>query len=574
MLDVVIKGGEVVDGTGANRRRADVGIKGNRIVKIGEITEDAARTIDATGKLVTPGFIDVHTHFDAQVFWDNALTPSPLHGVTTAIAGNCGFTIAPLSADPADGEYLLRMLSRVEGMPVETLKAGVPWNWTTTAEYFERVEQQQIGINLGFMVGHSAIRRVAMGPDCTKREATPDELDRIKALLRAGLEAGGLGFSSSYARTHNDMEGNMVPSRYAALSELVELARVTGEYEGTGLEIIAQVGPKFDQWAIDLMADMSVAAQRPLNWNVMTVNSTNYADSVRKLEAGDYARAKGGKVVALNMPISFGVRLSFASGFVLDAMPDWEGPMLASRDDKLKLFRDKAARDALNAKAQSPDNPMLAVANWGNKVIFDVVAPENEQYRGRLVADIAKELGRDPWDVLCDIAVADELNTSFGSPTPPESDEDWKLRVSTWRDNRTVIGASDAGAHFDLLASFNYATGLLQRAVRERQMLSFEEAIHLLTQVQAELYGLKDRGLVREGWFADLLVIDPTTIATDDVAMRMDLPGGAGRLYAGSTGVDHVLVNGQAIVENGALTATRSGTLIKSGRDTTTPSLV
>lgn len=573
MLDVVIKGGEVIDGTGAARVRTDVGIKAGRIVRIGEITEEAARTIDATGKLVTPGFIDVHTHFDAQVFWDNALTPSPLHGVTTALAGNCGFTIAPLSDDPADGEYLLRMLSRVEGMPVETLQAGVPWNWKTTAEYFERVEANRIGINLGFMVGHSAIRRVAMGADATRREATPDDMVRITALLRAGLEAGALGFSSSYARTHNDMDGNMVPSRYASFAELVELARVTGEYEGTGLEIIAQVGPKFDQWAIELMADMSVAAQRPLNWNVMTVNAMNYADSIRKLDASDHARAKGGKVVALNMPISFGVRLSFASGFVLDAMPDWEGPMLAPREQKLELFRDKAARDALNAKAQSPDNPMLAVANWANKVIFDVVAPENEQYRGRLVGDIAAEQGRDPWDVLCDIAVADELNTSFGTPTPPETDEDWKCRVATWRDNRTVIGASDAGAHFDLLASFNYATGMLQRAVRERGLLSFEEAVHLLTQVPAELYGLRQRGVIREGWYADVLVIDPTTIATDDVAMRFDLPGGAGRLYAGSTGVDHVLVNGEAIVSDGVLTANRNGTLLRAGRDTATPSL-
>lgn len=573
MYDVVIKGGDVIDGTGATRRRADVAIKGDRIVKIGEVTEAAVRTIDATGKLVTPGFIDVHTHFDAQIFWDNALTPSPLHGVTTAIAGNCGFTIAPLSDDPADGEYLLRMLSRVEGMPVETLRAGVPWNWRTTAEYFDRVEQNGSALNIGFMVGHSAIRRIAMGTESTKREATPEELEKIKGLLRAGIEAGGLGFSSSYARTHNDMEGNMVPSRYASTQELVELARVCGDYEGTGLEIIAQVGPKFDQWAIDLMTDMSVAAQRPLNWNVMTVNQMNYEQSLGKLEASSYARAKGGKVVALNMPISFGVRLSFASGFVLDAMPDWEGPMLSSRDEKLKLFRDKAARDALNAKAQSPDNPMLAVANWGNKIIFDVVAPENEQYRGRMVADIAKEQGRDPWDVLCDIAVADELNTSFGSPTPPETDEDWKCRVATWRDDRTVIGASDAGAHFDLLASFNYSTGMLQRAVRERQMLSFEEAIHLLTQVQAELYGLRDRGLLREGMKADVVVLDPKTIATDDVAMRMDLPGGAGRLYAGSTGIDHVLVNGAPIVADGALTDARPGTVLRSGRDTATPAM-
>jgi N-acyl-D-aspartate/D-glutamate deacylase len=202
-----------------------------------------------------------------------------------------------------------------------------------------------------------------------------------------------------------------------------------------------------------------------------------------------------------------------------------------------------------------------------------VVAPENEQYRGRTVAEIAAEQGRDPWDVLCDIAVADELNTSFGSPSPPTTDADWQARVSMWRDDRTVIGASDAGAHFDLLASFNYATGMLQGAVRERNLLPYEEAVHLLTQVQAELYGLRQRGVLREGWYADVVVLDPDTIATEEVAMRFDLPGGAGRLCAGSRGVDHVLVNGQPIVERGALTHRRSGTLLRSGRDTATPAL-
>ncbi|MFA5884162.1 MAG: amidohydrolase family protein [Acidimicrobiia bacterium] len=572
MLDVVIKGGDVVDGTGATRRRADVGIKGDRIVKIGPIDEPAARTIDATGKLVAPGFIDVHTHFDAQVFWDGALTPSPLHGVTTALAGNCGFTVAPLSDDPADAEYLLRMLARVEGMPVETLRSGVPWNWTSTASYFDRIDAGGVGINLGFMIGHSAIRRVVMGADATKRESTPEELERMKALLRAGLDAGGLGFSTSYARTHNDADGNMVPSRNAATSELIELARVAGEFEGTGLEIIPQVGP-FDQWALDLMTDMSVAAQRPINWNVMVVTQANFEECQAKLAAGDLARAKGGKVVALTMPISFGARLSFASGFVLDAMPGWEGPMHASRDEKLKLFRDREARDALNASAQSPDNPLRMIADWSTKIVFDVVAPENEPYRGQTVGAIAEAEGRDPWDVLCDIAVADELNTSFGTPTPVETVEDWKARLEVWRDSRAVIGASDAGAHFDLLASFNYATGLLERAVRRHQMLSFEEAIHLMTEVQAELYGIRERGLLREGWYADVIVIDPNTIGTDEVAMRFDLPGDQGRLYAGSTGVDHVLVNGEAIVADGALTQGRSGTLLRSGRDTATPSL-
>ena len=339
--------------------------------KIGRIEGEAATVIDATGKVVCPGFVDVHTHFDAQVFWDSALTPSPLHGVTTAFAGNCGFTIAPLSDDPSDAEYLLNMLARVEGMPVEALRQGVPWNWKTTAEYLDRIDGN-LGINLGLSVGHSAIRRVVMGADSTKRESTADELEQMKQLLRDGLDAGALGFTSSYARTHNDAEGHMVPSRYASTAELVELARVCGEFEGTSIEVIPQVGPHFDQWAVDLMTDMSVAAQRAVNWNVMSVNQGNLEDCLGKLGASDYAAKKGGKVVALTIPISFGVRLSFASGFVLDAMPEWEGPMLASRDEKMKLFRDKSARDALNAQAQQPDNPMRTLANWDNKIIFDV----------------------------------------------------------------------------------------------------------------------------------------------------------------------------------------------------------
>ena len=220
-------------------------------MQIGDASTPRPRTtIDATGKVVAPGFVDVHTHFDAQVFWDGALTPSPLHGVTTAFAGNCGFTIAPLSDDPADGEYLMRMLARVEGMPLESLRDGVPWNWTSTAEYFDAIEGS-LGINAGFMVGHSAIRRVVMGDDATAaRGDARGARRRCAALLRAGLDAGGLGFSSSWARTHNDADGHMVPSRYASHDELVELARVAGEFEGTSLEFIPKVGP-FEQWAVD-----------------------------------------------------------------------------------------------------------------------------------------------------------------------------------------------------------------------------------------------------------------------------------------------------------------------------------
>jgi N-acyl-D-aspartate/D-glutamate deacylase len=254
-------------------------------------------------------------------------------------------------------------------------------------------------------------------------------------------------------------------------------------------------------------------------------------------------------------------------------MPHWEEVMLLPRAEKLEIFRDKAARDRLNELAQSESNPLRMLANWSTKYIYDVVAEENAPYVGRTVGDIAKEQGRDSWDVLCDIALADELLTSFGTEPMQESDDDWKTRVEFLRDSRTVIGASDAGAHLDLLASFDYATALLGATVRERQLWSIEEAVHRLTDVQAKLYGIVERGQLQTGWHADIVVLDPTTIANEPVSMRFDLPGGAGRLYAGAKGIEHVLVNGAAIVRDGELTAERKGTLLRSGRDTKTPSL-
>jgi N-acyl-D-aspartate/D-glutamate deacylase len=573
MLELIVRGGEVVDGTGSPRRRSDLGIADGRIRAIGDLTGvEADATIDARGKVVAPGFVDVHTHYDAQVFWDGSLSPSPLHGVTTVVAGNCGFTIAPLSGRAADGEYLMRMLARVEGMPLDALAEGVPWTWTSTAEYLDAVEGRT-AVNIGFMVGHSALRRLVMGEEATRRAATVDEVAAMTRALEEGIVAGGLGFSSSWARTHNDGDGRMVPSRYATAQELLALARAAGRHEGTSLEFIPMLGAGFDPWAIALMADLSVAAQRPLNWNVLTVTAATAAQAAAKLQAGDVARERGGKVVALTIPHSFGMRLSFASGFVLDAIPGWEEAMLLPRAEKLKLFGDKAARDGLNDVAQARENPMRGLANWSKKRIYDVVAEENKPYVGRTVGEIAAEESRDPWDVLCDIALADELRTSFGSEPAPESLDDWRARVAVWRDSRAVIGASDAGAHLDLLASFNYTTALLGAAVREHKLLSIEEAVHLLSDVPARLYGLVDRGRLQPGGHADVVVIDPSTVASGDVGLRFDLPGGAARLYAGARGIDHVLVNGVAVVRDGRLTGGRPGSLLRSGRDTRTPVL-
>ncbi len=569
MLDVIIRGGEVVDGSGAPRRRADVAIEGDRIVEIGRVDATAGTEIDATNRIVCPGFIDVHTHLDAQVFWDTTLSPSPLHGVTSVIGGNCGFTIAPLSDDPADGDYLMRMLSRVEGMPLESLQAGVPWNWTTTGEYLDSFDD--LAVNAGFKVGHSALRRVVMGDDAVRREATPDEVTAMQALLRAGLEAGAIGFSSSWARTHNDPMGNMVPSRYASRDELIELARVCCEFEGTALEFIPCIGA-FDDWAAELMADMSVAAQSPLNWNVLNVAAKLRDEAGEKLAASDVAAAKGGRVVALTVPMDLDLRLSFAGGFILDALPDWEQVMLLPKAEKMAVLADPEQRRRLDDLAQQ-EGPLRPVAHWAKKVIFDVVSPDNAQYRGRTVGEIAEEEGKTPFDALVDIALTDELATSFGNPVRDVPRADWETRLEVWRDHRAVIGASDAGAHLDVFLTANYATTMLQHAVRDHSLLPIEEAIHLLTDVPAQLYGLRDRGRIEPGLLADLVVLDETTVGSGETRTRVDLPADAPRLYADAVGIDHVLCNGVPIVRNGRFTDARPGTRLRSGRDTRSPAM-
>jgi N-acyl-D-aspartate/D-glutamate deacylase len=565
MLDLIIRGGHLVDGTGAPRRRSDVGVQGDRVAAIGRLDSEATTVIDATGKVVTPGFIDVHTHFDAQVFWDGALTPSPFHGVTTALAGNCGFSIQPLSGDARDSEYLLRMLARVEGMPVESLREGVPWDWRSTSDYLAAVEPK-LGINAGFMVGHSAVRRLVMGPDATRRVATPDEITQMADVLRRAFEAGAIGFSSSWARTHNDADGEMVPSRYATEEELITLSGVAGEFPGTSLEFIPMIG-MFDPWAIDLMTSMTVAAQRPLNWNLL-VGSLSDEEIEQRLAPGEQARARGGEIVALTLPLPVTMRLNFASGFFLDSIPGWEDAMKTPRDERMALFADPAARAALNAAAQSETYPMRRLMSWKDHYIYDVEAPENAQYRGARIGDIAEQEGREAWDVLCDIALADELRTSFGAATPILTKEDWEQRIAIVRDGRALLGGSDAGAHLDLLATFNYPTIILAEAVRRYGVLSLEEAVHHMTEEPARLYGIVDRGLVAEGNYADLVVLDPATVASHEVAMRYDLPAGAGRLYAESDGIEHVVVNGSPIVKDGALLAERAGSLLRSGRDT------
>ena len=562
MFDVVIRNGLVVDGTGSPGQTADVAIRDGRIVAIGEVSDKGNHEIDAEGLVVAPGFVDVHTHFDAQVFWDTTLSPSPLHGVTTVISGNCGFTIAPL--EPEHGDYMMRMLARVEGMPLASLQQGVPWNWRTFGEYLDAIDGSLMP-NAGFLVGHSALRRTVMGERSVGEFASDDELRAMKELLAESIAAGGLGFSSSWAKTHNDAAGDAVPSRHASETELVELCSVLKDTSAVALEFIPTI-ERFDDEVYQLLTDMSVAADRPLNWNVIFSNARQADVIQEKLRASDFAAEQGGRVIALTAPMPAESRLSFESGFLLDTLHGWSEPMALSNKEKLALLSDPERRSELNENAQKP-SAFRGVARWERLTVGEVAKQDLKHLEGRSIGDIAEELGKTPWEALCEIVVEDDLKTGLYPPAAGDNEESWALRQALWNDERCLIGASDAGAHLDFLATFNYSTYLLA-AARDRNLLSLESAVQKLTDAPARLYGLKDRGRIEEGWCADLVIFDANKVAPAEIEVREDLPGGAWRLYSEAIGVHHVFINGEQAVLDGQFTDARPGTLLRSGRDT------
>ena len=408
-----------------------------------------------------------------------------------------------------------------------------------------------------------------MGADAVGNESTPEQLDAMKRLLGESLAGGGLGFSSSQAPTHNDADGNPVPSRSATRDELVALCGVVRDYPGTTLEFIPSVGG-FSDHDLALMTDMSLAANRPLNWNVLVPNSARAEAAWTMLESGSYAAERGARVVGLTVPDTVRTHLCFLSGFVFDAIPGWEKTMGLPPAEKMRALSDPAERARLQAAVSSPDAGVFRnFANWETFSIIQTFAPENDGLVGREIGDIAKERGQEPFDALLDIVLADELRTVIHPRVQGEDQASWELRRDVWRDGRAVVGASDAGAHLDMLSTFNYSTAML-RACREHDLVPIEEAVHLITDVQARLYGIRERGRIAEGWYADLVLLDEATVGPEPVYTRNDLPAGAGRLYSGADGIERVFVNGTEIVTGKELTGDTPGTLLRSGRDTET----
>lgn len=577
MLDHLIKGATVVDGTGAPAYVADVGVRDGRIAVVaqpGAVAEEARTSEDADGLILAPGFVDPHTHYDAQLFWDPYATPSLNHGVTTVAGGNCGFTLAPLHPDrPEDADYTRRMMSKVEGMSLVALEEGAPWTWSGFGEYLDALEGK-IAVNAGFMVGHCALRRYVMGADAVGGQPSPEQLEAMLALFHDAMSAGAWGLSTTQSSTHSDGDGAAVASRHAKPEELLALSRAVAEHEGTQLEaIVAGCLDQFSDDEIDLFVDMSAAAGRPLNWNVLTIDAAVPERVPRQLVPSERAREAGGRIVALTMPILTPMNMSLGTFCALNLIPGWGDILGLPVPERIAKLADPEVRAEMLRRANSKEAGVFRrLADFGRYVIGDTYSTANEGLSGRVVRDIAEERGQDPFACLVDICAADDLRTVLW-PMPTDNDPaSWELRRKTWDHEDVMLGGSDAGAHLDRMCGAPYTTRFLGDCLRGRKLMPLERAVKMLTDDPARLFGLRERGRIEEGFHADLVLFDPERIDAGKATLVHDLPGDSPRLDSKAIGIVSVRVNGVETIREDRVTGAVPGTVLRSGRDTETVS--
>jgi N-acyl-D-aspartate/D-glutamate deacylase len=539
VTDIVLRGGTVVDGTGAPPRLADVAVEGGRIVEIGSGLT-AADELDASGMIVSPGFVDVHTHYDAQVFWDPSLSPSSYHGVTTVVAGNCGFGIAPIRGDAV--ELMARTLQNVEDMSFDTLLAGVPWDeFETFPQYLDTVERRGVGLNYACYVGHTAVRLYAMGDAAYERAATPEERVRMQALVAEAIDAGAIGFASSSSPTHNGAGGRPVPSRLGDYEELLALSLPLRDAR-RGVIAIAPGGP-------DSQADMERlqrAVHRPITWTaLLTLKGNPYHELFAS--QNDDLRADGVEIwpQISCRPLVFQINL--AEPFALDPWPSFHRLLASSRAERMAAYRDPSWRSAASAELDQPQGQRPPFA-WDPVVIAE--STTHPELIGRSVVDLAAERGVRPLDVALDVSIDDSLEARFWCVVA-NNDEDgiaWLLP----RDN-VLIGVADAGAHVSQLCDACFTTDLLGNWVRDRGVMSLERAVHKLSGEPASVFGLDDRGTLEVGKAADVCVFDLDEVGPGPIRRVRDFPADGERLTADApSGMTHVLVNGVPIRRDGA----------------------
>jgi N-acyl-D-aspartate/D-glutamate deacylase len=552
---LVIRGGTVVDGTGAPGYRADVAVSGGRIVAIGhDLAGDTE--LDATGCVVSPGFIDIHTHYDAQVFWDPALTPSCYHGVTTVVAGNCGFSIAPTR--PGDRELIAHTLEKVEDMDPASLNAGIPWEFESFPEYLGTIERHGSVLNYAAYIGHTPLRIYVMGDEASGRTATRDEIDRMAALVTEAMEAGAAGFATSFAVTHLGADGQPIPSRWADRAEIEGLCRAVAD---TGRGVVGINGTS-DGMRFEQLYDMQLEMGIPFTYTALL--TTNTGAHLKALEIHERGMARGAQVFpqVSCRPLSFS--MTMVEPFTLNTSPIFAELMPVSLDDRRAAYADHAWRERVRegwaaGKGLPP--------RWDTYEIMESTA--NPDLVGRRLLALADERGVEPFDLLLDLTIAETDLRQIRVKAVLANDDQDGIAVLLQADGCT-LGLSDAGAHVGQLCDAPLATDLLGNWVREKGVLTLEHAVHKLTQQQADIFGFTDRGVVRDGAIADLVVFDPATVAPGPLRRVRDFPADAERLTADQpTGMRHLLVNGMPVVVDGVLDPAavdaRPGELVRPG---------
>jgi N-acyl-D-aspartate/D-glutamate deacylase len=548
----------VVDGTGLPAFSADVAIRDGRIAKIGRVTEDSRRTLDADGLVVCPGFIDVHTHYDVQLDWDPLATPSCFHGVTTVLTGNCGFTLAP--AKPEDVPWLAAMLSRVEGMSAEALAAGFQFAGGSFGDFWSRLEGK-LGVNAGGYVGHCAVRRWVMGDDASERTARDDEIAQMQDLVRAAMREGAIGFSTSQIDIHVGGDGREVPSNHASPEEIVALASVLAEFDHGAIEIIPRsFASGYDKADRELLVRLYEVSGKPIELNLLVPMPQHPMGWQNML---DFCREVGERGVRLHPQVTTNrleLHLRLGETFVFDEMPVWREVLTRPEPERSKRLADAEWRERL--RTEWNDDQGRAVAfDLGDLEVESVTDPRNERLVGRSVGELAVERGSDPLDTFLDLSLSEGLAMNFRTRMSDVAKQFIQHVVSTGLvDPRVMAGSSDGGAHLASFTGADYSTRLLAEWVPDT--LTLEQAVWRLSGMPASVHGLRDRGFLRVGAWADVAVFDSTTLAAGEAYLTQDFPADTRRYVVDAEGYRFALVNGELLLEDGVHTGALPGHVI------------
>jgi N-acyl-D-aspartate/D-glutamate deacylase len=554
--DLLIRNGTLIDGTGAPARRADLAIAGGRIVEIGDLSGHAGRVIDAAGLAVAPGFIDPHTHYDAQICWDGAVTPSSWHGVTSVVMGNCGVGIAPCR--PEAREIAMRDLVNVEAIPFEVLDKGITWDWESFPQYLDAAAARRPSLNLAFLAPLTPFRHYVMGEASMERAASPEETAQIKSLLGEAIDAGAFGFSSTILNQHLGFQGRPLACRNASREELKAYANALGERGKGAIEIALtrQIAVLEDD-GLELLDLLLRESARPVTFIAM-FDRDDLPEAVREtLRKAAPMIARGARPQTSPLPLTR--EINMRSPFSFAAFPSWKRVF----EDKSKaaqaaVYRDPAFRNQFREELKRP----AGFGNWARITVHEVKSEALKKLEGQTVAEIAAAQRKDGVDALLDLTLADDLDNEFTMAS-------FNTRVDRvselLNDPSVLIGLGDGGAHLDMLCDSGYPTYVLGTWVRERKVLTLEEAVRRMTSDPADFYGIADRGRLKPGLAADIAIFDPATVGSvGRPERRYDLPGGAKRMVMRSQGIEYTVVNGAVTWERGALTGAAAGRVLRS----------